>query len=329
MEEGSHWQVTPRQKIVGGAMLVAVLLVIAAYSAEWTGFRGQTLWDWLNLLIVPAVIAGVGLWFNQQQRVRELHSADIRAETDRQIAAQVRQDDILQSYLDQIGQLLLDENHPLRQAQAGDDVVTLARARTLTTLSQLDGVRKSVLMRFLLEAGLITGTLQVPQEERRYPTISLMEADLQEVDLSTYVWEGLDMTAADLSDADLSVCSLSDSWMPGARLNNAFLTASAVNATDLNGASLRGALLNGTELRGASLYGADLTSTDLEDADLTNADLTGEEHRTDEDVFLGADLKDANLTGANLTNAKVTQEQLDQAKSLQGATMPNGQKYEN
>jgi uncharacterized protein YjbI with pentapeptide repeats len=42
----------------------------------------------------------------------------------------------------------------------------------------------------------------------------------------------------------------------------------------------------------------------------------------------GALLSGADLSGANLTNATVTQEQLDEAKSLNGATMPNGQKYE-
>ena len=42
----------------------------------------------------------------------------------------------------------------------------------------------------------------------------------------------------------------------------------------------------------------------------------------------GANLRDAVLRGANLSNAKVTSEQLAEAKSLEGATMPNGQKYE-
>jgi uncharacterized protein YjbI with pentapeptide repeats len=36
----------------------------------------------------------------------------------------------------------------------------------------------------------------------------------------------------------------------------------------------------------------------------------------------------ADLSNANLKGAKVTDEQLIQAKSLEGATMPNGQKYE-
>jgi hypothetical protein len=39
-------------------------------------------------------------------------------------------------------------------------------------------------------------------------------------------------------------------------------------------------------------------------------------------------LSGVNLSGADLREASVTQGQLDQVKSLEGATTPNGQKYE-
>ena len=42
----------------------------------------------------------------------------------------------------------------------------------------------------------------------------------------------------------------------------------------------------------------------------------------------GADLSNADLSGANLKGANVTEERLAKCKSLEGATMPNGQKYE-
>jgi hypothetical protein len=41
-----------------------------------------------------------------------------------------------------------------------------------------------------------------------------------------------------------------------------------------------------------------------------------------------ADLEHANMGRANLTDAYVSKEQLRSAKSLEGATMPDGQKYE-
>ena len=42
----------------------------------------------------------------------------------------------------------------------------------------------------------------------------------------------------------------------------------------------------------------------------------------------GANLKGADLSGANLSDAKgITKEQLAQAESLEGATMPNGSQH--
>jgi hypothetical protein len=41
-----------------------------------------------------------------------------------------------------------------------------------------------------------------------------------------------------------------------------------------------------------------------------------------------ANLSGVNLSGADLTNAQITKEQLKETESLKGATMPNGQKYE-
>jgi hypothetical protein len=68
-------------------------------------------------------------------------------------------------------------------------------------------------------------------------------------------------------------------------------------------------LIQGADDRASiiSLTEADLTKADLYAADLRGANLTK------------ADLTDADLTGAN-----VTQDQLDQAKALEGATMPDG-----
>jgi hypothetical protein len=59
-----------------------------------------------------------------------------------------------------------------------------------------------------------------------------------------------------------------------------------------------------------------LRATDLQRADLQEANLQG------------VDLQEANLDGAHLQGAKVTDEQLADALSLQGAIMPDGQKYE-
>jgi hypothetical protein len=62
----SDWRPTPQQGLWAIRIGIALgLLVAIGYP------YGITLWDWAKLLIVPAVIAAGGLWFNAQQRDRE------------------------------------------------------------------------------------------------------------------------------------------------------------------------------------------------------------------------------------------------------------------
>jgi hypothetical protein len=90
---------------------------------------------------------------------------------------------------------------------------------------------------------------------------------------------------------------------------------------DLRGADLRGANLSGADLREADLHGANLREADLHWADLTSANLSR--------AYLGmTDLSLADLSGADLRNVEdLTVGQLDQAYSLEGATMPNGSRH--
>ena len=38
---------------------------------KWTGFRGKTAWDFLQLLIVPLMLVAIGLVFSLQQDARQ------------------------------------------------------------------------------------------------------------------------------------------------------------------------------------------------------------------------------------------------------------------
>ena len=69
--------------------------------------------------------------------------------------------------------------------------------------------------------------------------------------------------------------------------------------------------LSGLNLRGANWQDANLYKADLRGTDLTNA------------ILMGADLVESNLT-----EAKVTHEQLAQLKTMHGATMPDGNRYD-
>jgi uncharacterized protein YjbI with pentapeptide repeats len=96
---------------------------------------------------------------------------------------------------------------------------------------------------------------------------------------------------------------------------------------NLRGASLSGAYLYGTRLTLANLGEANLSGAVLATAHLDRADLAGA--YLGEAKLMRADLRDADLRGADLRGARgqpLTWKA--QARSLKGATMPNGLKYE-
>jgi uncharacterized protein YjbI with pentapeptide repeats len=101
---------------------------------------------------------------------------------------------------------------------------------------------------------------------------------------------------------------------------------------ELHGANLRGTNLRDTHLVTINLFKADLRDADLLRADLKDADLRGtklsDANLSEADLNFAdlsdADLSNANLSETNLSQATVSTEQLEKAKSLKGATMPDG-----
>jgi uncharacterized protein YjbI with pentapeptide repeats len=296
---------------LGFVPLVLVLLFILiriGYRYEWTGFGGtsrpkddkreikppKTLWDWMQLLFVPAMLAilaaGLAWWQTSSERAMQARE-EARQEAIRAEEAAV------QSYLDQMTALLLDLD--LRTSQKDSEVRTIAQARTMAVLRVVGPDNRRTLLLFLYDAGLINkeGTI-----------ISLDGADLVEAHLSN----------ANLSDAELSGTDLSDAELRDANLSFAILNNANLSGADLSDANLEGVSMSFAKLSNADLEGAFLARAFLGGTDLSNADLSGA-------AFYGAD-----LGGANLRDAEgVTNEELhQQALSLVDAIMPNGQKYE-
>ncbi len=290
------------------ALLVLTFVVRPLYRYEWTGFgedvrqktetqdirRAKTLWDWLQLLFIPTVLALGGLFLTQAQDERQ-----------RVVEEQRAQDAALQAFIDEIGSLLVDED--LRDARS-EDARSVARARTFTILERLvppTEVRKDArapgkgkgtsedaantapdrrksILQFLYESELIS---------KENPVVSLRGANLREASL-----RGLSLSNADLSGADLF-------------------------GADMRG--LGGEQSEGVDLSGTNLSGTELSAAALEKADLSGANLSG--------AVLGSALCDADLSNADLSNADlrraspscITQDQIEQAKGDETTLLPD------
>jgi uncharacterized protein YjbI with pentapeptide repeats len=262
-------------------------------------------------------IVGVANWDTSRRNLQQ----------QRHLEEQRAQEDALQAYFQQIGELLTEQDLITTDRE---EVRQLAQAQSHTVLARLDGSRKGALLRFLHVAELIR--INDPMEDfwrvtrikhTDKPILKLEGADLSSTDLSGAVLYGASLSRADLSRADLHETKLNRAALVQSDLSNANLRSANISMAvlvwaDLSGANLSGALCSRTDLRATVLRGADLSGIRLGKADLSRANLSG------------ANLSEANLKEANLSDVKgVTNEQLEQqAASLEGATMPNGQKYE-
>jgi hypothetical protein len=215
-EPKEHSSRVPRWLVVLTALALSGVVGVIVYgyltAPGWVGVAHKKFWDYLELLIVPTALAIGVYWLNraqnerereaeEAQKQREREAEEARREREHEAAAAQRerelevenqraQDEALQAYLDQTSRLMLDKDRPLRRDEQGDEVQTLARARTSTALIRLDASRKRSVLQFLYESDLV---------KKGHVVVDLRGADLSAAGLS----------GADLSDANVSETNVS------------------------------------------------------------------------------------------------------------------------
>lgn len=302
----------------GIAVCVGIFLVIfTGYWLHWTwtGFNAsvgpnvlqyqptKTLWDWMQLLIVPLVLALGAFLFNITTSRNEQKIALQRDQTAHEIALDNQREILLQAYLDRMSELLLQQH--LRHSEAHAEVRYLARARTLTILPRLDGSRKGSLVKFLYESNLIE-VINLSGADLSGAILNeakLHRANLSEANLSQALLELADLSEANLSGANLSqalllFANLSEANLNGAKLHKADAHDANLGKANLNWADLSEATLNRADMHEASLHKSNLRQAHMQNVNLCNAELRAAD-------LSQADLGAADLTGADLSEAEL------------------------
>ncbi len=313
-------------ELLAGIVFILVVALACLFDAPGvrqciTGFDvgkcflfKRSLWDWLELLIVPLALVLLGYFL--QQREQQRAERDRKEEQDRR--EEEAKEEVLQAYFDRLSSLLVEQNllaiaaklyppkdkfNQVQQAptnkvnptnavspaekekfDAGLDVI---RAHTLSILRRFkdDPERKASVIRFLAEAEVL----------------SKARLNLSGAILSDAILFSADLSGAILGDADLS----------NADLFSAFLRKANLRGANLNHANLSGAILSGAVFRWASLSNADLFNTNLSKANLSSADLS---HANLSHAYLfKATLRKANLSHANLFGADLSSADLSSA----------------
>lgn len=212
------WQKNKRLLITIAIIILVLLLVftlaVSFFGWDWTGFTGatgptvkpneqyrpaKTLWDVLQLLIVPIILAIGGFWLNQIQKEREQRTIKEQAKLEHELTLDNQRETALQAYINTMSELLLEKK--LRESAREDEVRVIARNITLTMLPRLDATRKSSVLLFLHESGLI---------ERDKYIIDLREANLSGANLRTDNLSGANLRKTNLKGVDLWKTNLKD-----------------------------------------------------------------------------------------------------------------------
>jgi uncharacterized protein YjbI with pentapeptide repeats len=273
---------------------------------RWTGFADKTLWNVLELLVLPLSLI-IGAWYlngrlSQQQQVLQTQADEQQRVAQLTIAES--QQDTLDRYIEEI---ISEIETGLLDTEPNAQRRNIARARTLLTLRSLDEDRKMLLLQFIYEAGLINNSdTVISLQQANLSNLDLDRAFLSQINLQETVLSNIGLAGAKLQGANFSVAELSQ-----AALGNAFLFEANLNRADLSRADLNQAIL----VR-ANLSGADLNNANLQGAFLVRANLRG------------ANLRDANLRNANLNEANLSSANLDGADLSQTflceTIMPDG-----
>lgn len=152
------WQKINQHRMWSAVIVVASVLVIALIVVvvlgyrlnwPWVGVSGgnskitttttateqppaKTLWDWMQLLFIPVVLAVAGFWFNHRERKatelraeNERKAAGKRAEVEREIALDNQREAALQGYINKMSELILREH--LSESVSNPQVKSIAQ----------------------------------------------------------------------------------------------------------------------------------------------------------------------------------------------------------
>lgn len=312
--------------LVGLGSLVLGLVLGLALTRLWTtqgwqtGFAAKTVWDWLELLIIPAGLALIVYLFNQSENSRE-----------REIAQDDRHEDILQHYFDKMTDLMMNENWLVKSGLSdkknveangfkinamSEGLFDIARVRTVSALRalEIDKKRQTSIMHFLKEIDLYNPDLK--------PALLIdaimSDIDLSELSLYQIIMMEVNLTNSNLEKTNLSGANLEYVNLTDANLRNSNLTSTNLRKSSLHQANLQYANLSHVNLQEAFLIEANLQDTTLIKANLKQAILV--KSRLQRALLAEANLEKADLTGVNLQDASLGWANL-QGAQLAGANL--------
>lgn len=234
---------------------------------KWTGFQDKKGWDFLQLLIAPLLIAGIGFGLQDSVKQRDIQQQKADKEREQSIAEDRAKEDTLKKYLDQMEDLLKAGllNINMRSKNSYDsyksDQFIIAQTKTVLAIQLLDRNRQQLVIQFIEASGFNNTSKKTdpekPTEWGKTDRVLLYKAQMRKANLVGSDLSGTALVGVYLRDANL-----------GCDKNG---QCSNLSSSDLRGADLTNAILTGANLRETNFRDADLSNTDIKDANFSGA----------------------------------------------------------
>lgn len=231
-------------------------------SPYWTGFgkydekisgpRAKTLWDWLDLLIIPIVLGVFGWLFKEAEKENVRKSDEERS-----------QNDTLDAFIKIMTELIIKNS--LTKKDSSIETRIIARTRINLAFGSLNAERKGQVLQFLFESGLIDIK----------PKINLNGSNIKNAILDGIVLSRVEIRGAYMNNSSIKDSNLNESTFTSCDFTNADLSGSLTNNLDLSYTNLTGAKLKNMDLTSINFEGADLTNADLRESNILQSQLDG------------------------------------------------------
>ena len=191
------------------------------------GFSIRTLWDWLELLLIPIFLT-TGAW------IVSYFDKKTSLETEKENQMQK----ILDAFIDKISSFYLKEEITCT-SKLSSGLEKVLRTQVLSALRQLDPNRKAELLQIIYEMNFIQNEPKISLHGANFNNINLVSAPLgnstikgasfvdanfRNSNLENSVFIGSDFTNADFRGSDLKNTDFSYSNLKGVNFSNCILT---------------------------------------------------------------------------------------------------------
>jgi len=317
--------------------------------ADWTGFEAyavqadtthtyypaKTLWDWLQLLIVPAVLALGAIWFTREGQKAERQATEKREiadseATDRRVAADSEATDRrVAADREATDKRVAADREATDKRVAADREAAMERAKTeqalirersrdlalqtyldrMTELILNNGLRKSTLeeeeIRAIARIRTLTVLEQLDGERKAVVLKFLSEAGLIMGDKPLVKLNGANLSETLIDNANLRNCNFKSTVWRNASIARSDLASSNFYDANLTEAKFISCQMHGVNLIKAKLIGAEFLEVWLVNADMRAAVMRGlDPHVTTLTEMQDREVVNAKLTLVSLQNAQ-------------------------